>query len=360
MTWNVGRVSSLQFNLFSRSHVAKATTALQRTGQELSTGRKADIFADLGSRAATAINLRAREENTQAYMTANKVLDSKLEAMLTSVDGVRDTAQSVLQNALINASRPVTGASALKSEARAALESVISGLNISYNGDHLFAGTRSDRPPMTRWSEVNSATGYSPEEVLQDIVGSGPTTAAEAQAMMDAIDDIFASANTVDPDRNFESTFFNGTPALDASGQPSNRVSARINTGQELEYGVQGNDTAFRDIIKGLAMLVATDVSEISDEAAYAAWMEGVTQALSAGVQGALGASARIGFGQQVVETTQIRLTDLSLVQRTQIGDYENVDPYEAATRLTDLETQLQASYNVSARLSQLTILKFL
>lgn len=359
MSWTISRVSSLQLNLANRQYVARATELLQKAGQELSTGVKADIFADLGPRAAVALTLRAREENTQAYITSNKILDSKLQAMLTSVDGVRDSADDVLQNALVNASRPTTGVAALQDESRAALESIIASLNISYNGDHLFSGIDSDTPPLTRWNEVSDATGTSPEQVLQDIVGSGPTTLAEAEEMIAKLDAFFDSTNS-DPALNYEGTFFNGTPLVDDSGAEANRVTARIDVGQALEYGVQANDEAFRSMMKGLAMLAVTNVAEIDDSATYARWMEEVNASLSGGVQGALNVSAGIGFNQQVVENTQTHLNDLSLVQRTQIADYENVDPYETSTLVTSLETQLEASYNVTARLSQMSLLNYL
>jgi flagellar hook-associated protein 3 FlgL len=88
--------------------------------------------------------------------------------------------------------------------------------------------------------------------------------------------------------------------------------------------------------------------------------MEGATAALSTGVEGMLEISAGIGFHQQVVENAQTRLEDLSLVQKTQISDYESVDPYEASTKVENLQYQLEASYAVSARLSQLTLLDYL
>lgn len=355
----INRISSLQLSLTNRSYVARATQLLQEAGQELSTGFKSDIFADLGARAAQALSLRGREENTQAYMTSNDILDSKLQAMLTSVDAVRGGAESVLENALVNASRPTTGATALQDEARAALESIIASMNISYNGDHLFSGIDSDSAPLTRWEEVNENTGASPAAVLEAIVGSGPATLDEAEAMIAEIDAFFASANS-DPAQNYEGTLFNGTPLVDEAGEPAGRITARIDEGQALEYGVQANDQAFRDLIKGLAMLAVTDVSQIDDETTYARWMEEANAALSDGVQGTLNASADIGFNQQVVETTQTRLKDLSLVQRTQISAYESADPYEAATRVEMLQTQLEASYTVSARLSQLSLLNYL
>jgi len=109
----------------------------------------------------------------------------------------------------------------------------------------------------------------------------------------------------------------------------------------------------------GLAMLAVTDVSQM-DDTAYATYMDRVVSALSNAQVGMLDASARVGFNQQVVQTTQNQLTDISLVQRTQISGYESVDPYEAITRMTTLENQLEASYQVSSRLSGLSILNFL
>ncbi|MCI5097399.1 MAG: flagellar hook protein [Rhodobacteraceae bacterium] len=360
MVLSVGRLSTLQLNLTNRRHVSTTTTALESAGREVSTGRRADIFKDLGPRAAAALKLRSNEEDTQAYLLSNGVLGNKLQAMLTSTDSIRERTQAVLESALGNASRPVNGADTLQEQARAALESIVATLNTSYNGDHIFAGIESNEAPMTRWSETNPETGLSPKDVLEGIVGSGPTSVADVQAMTAEIDAIFDSSNTVNPERNYEGTYFSGSPLQDGSGNPTNRVTARISPGQALDYGVQANDQGFRDIIKGLSMLASTDVAQIDDPEAYEAFMSHVIDALSAGQEGALDTSARIGFNQQVVETAVTRLTDLSLVQRTQIANYETVDPYEAVTRMTSLENQLQASYQVSARLSNLSILNYL
>lgn len=359
MTSSVRGFSSLQFNLFNRLNVQRSTTALQQAGQELSTGRKFDIYADLRSRSAAAIKMRGREADTQTYMQSNEVLGNKLQAMITSVDAARVGIQSVLQTSISNATRSQNGAEVLQRDALAALESLVATMNISYNGDHLFAGLDSATPPLMRWNETNPATGLSPEDAVASIYGAGPTTAAEAVALADQIDLAFAGNDTVDPNRNFEATVYNGSPALDGSGQPSQQYRAWVNVGQQVDYGVRANDAPFVEAYKGLAMLATTDVSEM-DEDAYGAYMDRVINALSNAQEGMLGVSARIGFNQQIVETTQKQLTDVSLVQRTQISEYEGVDPYEAATRLQSLETQLQASYQVTSRLSGLSILNYL
>lgn len=360
MPISVGRFSTMQFNLTSQRYVSETTIALQRAGKEVSTGIRADIFGDLGSRAAQDLKLRTQFDQAEAYLTSNDVLSNKLSAMLTAVDAIREQVGSVIETAIINSSGPSNGGSALQAQARAALESVIATLNTSYNGEFIFAGTQSDQVTLMRWEETNPTTGLSPEEIMQNIIGSGPTDAASATAMADDIDSIFASLNTVAPDRNFEATFYNGTPALDGSGQPMARLRGRISPGQELQYGIQANDQGFRDILKGLSMLATADVSQITDNAAYKEWMDRVIGALTIGQEGALAASSTIGFNQQVVETAKARLEDITIVQQTQIANFETVDPYEAITRMTNLETQLQASYQVSARLSSLSIINVL
>jgi flagellar hook-associated protein 3 FlgL len=44
----------------------------------------------------------------------------------------------------------------------------------------------------------------------------------------------------------------------------------------------------------------------------------------------------------------------------TQIGSLENVDPYEASTRLNNLTTQLETSYTLTGKIQQLTLSKYI
>ena len=134
MAWMATRISSYQANYFLKSNVEQATIDLQKAGYELSTGRRADMFGDLGARAGVAITMRAREENTQAYISSNEVLENKLSAMLTSVDAIRDAVDDVLQTAILNKESKSTGSESLQAQARAAIEIVMGTLNTSFNG----------------------------------------------------------------------------------------------------------------------------------------------------------------------------------------------------------------------------------
>ncbi|MCE8008990.1 flagellin [Aestuariivita sp.] len=359
MSVSIGRLSTMQFMQLNRDFIARTTVEMQKAGNEASTGRKSDIYGDLGPAAAAALTLRTREADTQAYMVTNTLLEGKLQSQLDAVDSVREQVTGVLQNVLANASSPLAGAETLQMQARNALEITIAQLNVSFNGEALFGGTRTGAPPLTQYADVNPDTGLSPESVISGILTAPPGSIAEAEAMIAELDAVFASTAT-DTATNFEATFYNGTPALDANGDPSHRISGRIEPGLELEYGVQANDAPFRDILKGLAMLAAVDASEIADPDTYVAWMDQIAETLGNGSQAALNMSAEIGFRQQTVETAQKRLESLSMVQTTQISELESVDPYEAATRFATLDAQLRASYEITSQLTSLSLLNYL
>ncbi len=137
-------------------------------------------------------------------------------------------------------------------------------------------------------------------------------------------------------------------------------VTVNIGDGETLRLDVQANDPAFRDVLQGLAMLAATDAQEISDPSAYADWVGAATARLASGMEGLLDSQVRLDAGSARIDAANTRMQDRALVYSTRVSDLIGVDSYQAATEITALETQLQASYAVTARLSQLSFLNYM
>ena len=149
-------------------------------------------------------------------------------------------------------------------------------------------------------------------------------------------------------------------PVPRPAGDPVPRQSALIAEGSLLEYGVQANDEPFRDVLKGMAMLASVDVIKISDPQAYRTWVETAMTSIADGMSGMSDISTRVGGYENLVgQAKELQLGRIDIYQ-SRILDLEGVDPYEAVTRMTQLETTLQATYQVSARLSQLSFLNYL
>ncbi|MEC8667760.1 MAG: flagellin [Pseudomonadota bacterium] len=355
----VQTISSLQ-SLLSRQRTTSDMTRLMMNAEtEVATGRHADPFAALGSRSIEAMSTRAVYERTEGRIESNTFLQNRLDLMATALGNIREAAQEVLTATITNTDASSSRPQYLQEMAATAYDTIVSFLNSSYNGKSLFAGVDSDRAAMNSWGQDDSATGLSPSDVMSAIVGGGITDATDAASKIAALDAAF-NGTPGTAAHAYDESFFNGTPLTDGLGNPNPRMTAQIDESLDISYGVQANDQGFRDLMRGLAMLATTDPADIGDDDAYEAWIGAAASALGSGVNAVLASETRTGTMQKLVEDANDRLNNKKEVLSLHISELESVDPYEAATRLTSIQTQLQASYAVTARLSQLSYINFL
>lgn len=345
--------STLQTSLMRRRTAAELTARLGRAEQEVATGRKSDVFRAIGLRSAQVISLRAGIDRTEGMIAANTQLSHRLDAMADAMGAVREAAQKVLALAVPNLEAPNETAAQLQLAARSALDAIIGKLNGSFQGVALFGGIDTAELPLQGWDKAAAATGLSPRQVMEAILGGGLADAADAAAKAAEVTAAFANTSATAA-WNFDSSFYNGAPRSAA------HLSARIDDAATIEYGVQANDPAYAGILQGLAMLAVTDVAQIADAEAYKAWIGAAADALSVGVKGGVDSEARLGAAQaQLKDVTEAQKTRQD-IYKSQVLDLEGVDPYEAASRVSLLQSQLQASYAVTARLQSLSFLNFM
>lgn len=353
-------LSSLSSNIIARNNVARITAELNKASLELATGYRADVFKDLGMQSSQSMELRSRMDRADAYVTSNILLGNKMQLISDVLGSAKSAAQGFLELAVLNLDSPGQTASELQQQALTALQSMTSMLNTNYVGESLFYGIKTDATPLQSYSEVNLETGLSPEDVLDGIVGGTVTDASDAASKIAALDAVFSSTNTSDPNSNFESTFYNGSPLLDDLGDPVARMSATVDDDRRVTYGIQANDPAITEIMKGLMMIVSMDVTSIDDSDAYKSWMQEAVNSVASGIDGLTAEQTRLGGQQANLEQTKTQQQDLIDLFTSQIIAFEGVDGYQAASRFSALEAQLEATYAVTARLSQLSFLNFM
>ena len=352
-------ISTLQLNLQNRKLVSDLTVQVSKATQELSTGYRQDVFADLGARSAQTLEFRNRMGRTEDFVILNEMLAGKLEMLEDALSGVRDSTQEFLNIAVGSAESPNQLATELQNQAEATLNFVMAGLNMAYGGEYLLSGVATDTKPIQDIYTAHPITGRSPSDVINNIVGTGPATAADANMMITELDAIFASGST-DPLDDYEATFFNGTPLTDAGGQPNPRSIAQIDDETRMEYGIQANDPAVRDVLKGLFMFASVDVTTISDPAAYQAWASEAVDAIASGLQGLDEARVKVGSHRKLLDDTIASQQARMDVYNARIIALETADPYETAARLQNLQTQLEATYASTARIGRMSFLNYM
>src|SRR5690606_20421809 len=135
--------------------------------------------------------------------------------------------------------------------------------------------------------------------------------------------------------------------------------TARIAINDTADTSVSANISGVRK----LAMAAAISMALLDTNIGVGASAPIVDRSLTLvadGVGGIADQQARTGIVEQRVKAASERMaTQIDLFEGT-IRDLEGVDPYEAATRVSALMTQIETSYSLTARIQQLSLLRFL
>jgi hypothetical protein len=131
-----------------------------------------------------------------------------------------------------------------------------------------------------------------------------------------------------------------------------------------VQYGVRANEQAIRSALQSIAVFASVTTSPTSANAT------GVITALSQRVAAGLTAQGRqqsladistdLASAQVALKDITARQNQSKIVLQNLVDQTETVSTDQVATEILALQTRLQASYQTTALLSQLTLTKFL
>ena len=226
-------------------------------------------------------------------------------------------------------------ASDLAAAAESALGSIVSGLNTSVAGRALFSGTATDRVPLEGVDPLLDA--------LRTVIAAETTP-----------DDMMIAAQAwFDDPAGYSATVYQGSDSALAPFALSDNDSVALD--------VRANDPAVRD------MLFTASIAALADDPALGLTQEDQISLLSkAGIamisanNNLISLQSRVGFAEAGID----RISTRNAAEQTSLefakGDLLGADPFETATRLEDVQFQLQSLYSVTVRMSQLSLVNFL
>ena len=163
-----------------------------------------------------------------------------------------------------------------------------------------------------------------------------------------------------------------GTPAntvtwyTGQSGPGSARASAtsRIDQSVTVQYGIRANEQAIRSQLQTLAVFAAVTTSPTNPNGALAvqALSQRVTQNLQpqAGQQTIEDIQADLATAQATMKDAGARQTQNKAMLQNLVDQAETVSTDQVASEILALQTSLQASYQTTSMLSQLTLTRYL
>lgn len=344
-------VSTASLSQETTSSIARVQRQLAAAQTELVTGKHADIGQELGAKTTIVVALRHDRMQIASLIDSNELTRLRLTSSQEGLKAISDLSQNALAS-LVRAQTTTASASAIVADAQASLTSLQDLLNSSANGQYLFAGINSDvRPFDAYFGEPAPASRAAVSAAYQakfgfDQMSSSVSTITPAQ-MQEFIDNEF-SALFLDP--AWSATF---------SEASDKNVRSRIGRKELIETSANANEEAIRGLTAALVMTADLGFESLNDNTKQVLLAKAVKLAGNA-VGGVADIQATLGVAQERLATSSEVLSVQARIIDRSIGDLEDVDQAEVATRLSTLMTQLESAYSITSRIHNLSILDYL
>ncbi|MEL6196644.1 MAG: hypothetical protein AAFT19_02250 [Pseudomonadota bacterium] len=310
---------------------------LDRLSSEAVTGRAADQPAALDGRTAEALRIDNRLADLAGYRAAAESGEARLAAQQVSLATIRDSATALFETVeTALASGLSTGLELVGDDARSALQTAVSALNLRYAGSTQFAGDATDGDAL-----APSQTILTTSITTATSAGGGAAGATAVRASFDTPGDAFDTAFYVGGDGD--------SPGI---GIEDDIVA---------ETGPRADDAALRGVLREMTTIaviaepgVTPDIEEqrrLLTEARDRLFGSLEPLAAEAGRLGITEARLADAATRHAAEETALGLAREQLLAR---------DRFEAASELNSVETALSTLFAATARLSRLTLSSFL
>jgi flagellar hook-associated protein 3 FlgL len=355
----VASIGTFAQNEILRRRSQEAQLELNTLQTQVSSGRKADTFSGLGEGARYSLNLRQSKQSTEAFISTNRTTDIRMQQMQATLERIKDIANDVKISAFAGVSSASTPAAqgnfTIRTTSRGAIAEISQLLNSQIDGFYLFAGRRTDAPPMIDPGGIGE-TG-TPLGNAAALAATLPL--ANDQTSGDALYDGIVThldGGTVggvagaDPVR-----YYDGEHSADGGSL----LVARIDANTDIAYGTTGRDDSVAKIMQALYALSVAELTPTS-EAGYRQVALRAVADLEAGFNGIVEEIGDLGVKQTQLEDVTTRQQDFITTLDLQLGAIEDVDMSEALSKLSAAQTQLEASYRMIALMRELSITKYL
>jgi flagellar hook-associated protein 3 FlgL len=157
-------------------------------------------------------------------------------------------------------------------------------------------------------------------------------------------------------------SWYTGNPGPTGSARAS--ATARVDQSVTVQYGAQANEQAIRTQLQNLAVFAAftTSPTGTNSSAQVSALSQRIAQNLSPqpGQQTIQDIQAEFATAQSTMKDAGARQTQTQSMLQNIVSGAESVSPDQVASEILALQTSLQASYQTTSMLSQLTLTKYL
>jgi flagellar hook-associated protein 3 FlgL len=334
---------------------------------ELVTGEARDLIGATNGDPMRLFAIDTEISRIDSRLPLIKLAESRADTQVVAIGQVRESIGELGFEMLESATRGDSDAARnYAGDAEAVLGLALSALNVDVGGRHVFGGDNGDHAPLGPIEDLLADVRKALSGTLTGDGGAaltvGGVPATPAQQMAGYFGMTF---NGVSPP-TFEQTLdraFSDPAAAETfyTGGANPAPGVELSQGARLTYGVGADDSEVKALLMQLSAAVAygEGVGAVTPDEMFAN-LEAAGLGIIGAKDGLIAVETRLGLDQRRLEDALAR----NQAERASFEESRSrlvgVDPYEAATRLTELETQLQSIYAMTARTTQLSLLNYL
>ena len=304
----IGNATSAQFML---AQIQKTEAALDASNRQVVTGKLADTYTGYGDKTAAMESARAAGARADANISAAQQASARLDLQDAQL-GQLSTLVGQVRQTLTKAAAD-QDATSLMTQMEGYFNQAVEILNAKDANGYIYAGDRNQTAPVT-------------VSKLSDLV----TLPSIPQA------------------------FVNGTV----------KSSVRVGDGQTVQVGMLASDlgTQLMTLFQQVAQFDAgvNGPFDTKTTAAQQSFLESTIPTSISVASGVDTAAASNGIRYQMVQDTLDRLQATSTVYKGFVSSLEDVDMPQALSKLSQDQTALQATFQITSMLNKLSLLNYL
>lgn len=344
-------ISSLGFSETGRRSLADLQLQLLKAQKEVGSGRLADVGLELGHRTGQTIGFRYDFTRLKGNIDANGVVKTRLDTSQNVLNNIRKLGQEFLDSLAV-AHSSTSDPSIVQGKATAALNALMDNLNTTVGGEYIFAGINNEVPPMSDYfGTPTAASRQAVADAFATHFGFSQSSPAASGITTADMQDFLAN--------DFAPLFDETAWTNDWSKASSVNIKSQISGNETIVTAENANAAGLRKLAQAFTMVADLGIQNLNKETARI-----VVDTAMKTVGEALGAissiQANLGTAQEMVEQANDRMSLQADILNKEINGLEGVDPYEAATRVSTLMTQIETAYTLTGRIQKLTLLNYL
>lgn len=354
-------ISTLGQNIDQLRNLTLLQERMSRMQQQVATGKKFRTFSELGTENIATQRARDLIGNLESLNRNIDTADRRISLMTSALETIVEQTRNVSEALSGEVQRGEADLDTISNLADTTFQLVSDLINEQDGDRYLFSGAETRVRPFTETGTLDTFLQTQINEWVNNNISS-----------TELIQQYRDTTNLPDSLAGFSASLSSGV---------TKNISVRVENGATVDYGVMANEPSLRDILVGLkavqeftgaldevdletddpvGTITAPGVTNQEQQANFYQVFNDLANMLSSAANGVVDRLSDLSQVQVQIDASREDHLRLINVQNTIISDIEDADINEVALKFNSLTGQLNAAFNVTASLRDVSLLNFL